>query len=281
MPTLQSLAQSRYDKLDVMVVDQSLDGATESAFRQTVGNDRRFRYVRSSTAGLSRARNELIALTDGDVVAFTDDDCVVAPDWIHRIVRSFDRRPNAGLVFGEVRAARHDPALGLVPVAIVPARRHVSSPWLKWRDRGIGANMALRRDVLRRVGGFDPILGAGAPLGAGEDFDMAYRVLRAGFEVLDVPDAVVVHHGFRNWEQVRRLMPASGLGAGAAYMKHLRLGDLAVLPTLVLEWTRCISWRRLMLLRRGSGVGLFMAFGRGLASSLGHDVDAISRVYIS
>jgi hypothetical protein len=64
-------------------------------------------------------------------------------------------------------------------------------------------------------------------------------------------------------------------------MKHVRLGDLAVLPTLLHGWAACISWRRLLTLRRGSGLGCFLGFAQGLTTSFRHRVDAHGRTYVA
>jgi hypothetical protein len=112
-----------------------------------------------------------------------------------------------------------------------------------------------------------------------EDGDMSYRVLKAGHHVLSGPDSWVMHHGFRDWREGRQLMRGTGIAVGAAYMKHLRLGDLAILPTLVYEWLICLSWRRLALLRPRSGVARFGAYALGMVRSFGYQVDCVSRTY--
>jgi hypothetical protein len=62
-------------------------------------------------------------------------------------------------------------------------------------------------------------------------------------------------------------------------MKHLRLGDLAILPTLIYEWFACVSWRRLALLRPRSGVARFGAYALGMVRSFGYQVDSVGRTY--
>jgi GT2 family glycosyltransferase len=109
---------------------------------------------------------------------------------------------------------------------------------------------------------------------------MTYRVLKAGYPVLDVRDAYIIHHGFRTWEQGATLMRGVGLGMGATYMKHLRLGDVAVIPTLLCQWIRCISWGRLIRLQRGSGLARFAFYATGMLSSFRYRIDRSRRIYI-
>lgn len=277
--TLQSIQRSAYQDFDVVIVDQSADDATERAVRSAVGSDSRFTYIRSYSTGLSRARNVGVDHARGPIVAFTDDDCEVPPEWLGLLVESFRQHADVGQICGAVLPGPFDAARGFIPDYRVTCRRKVASPWQKWREGGIGANMALRLDVLRAVGRFDEVLGAGSDLATCEDGDMTYRVLKAGYGVLELPDAYVVHHGFRTWAQGRPMMRRVGVGVAAAYMKHLRLGDLAILPTLLVEWARCVSWKRLLLLRRHSGLSRFLGYAQGMVASFRYGVDAQTRLY--
>jgi len=278
--TLESFLALDYDDYDVVIVDQSAAGGTAKAVRSVDAARGKLTYIRSSTTGLSAARNVAIAQACGQIIALTDDDCEVPADWLTRIVRHFRANPDVGQLCGEVRAAPHDPSVGFIPTFGVSRRRKISSPWLKWREGGIGANMAFREETLRAVGPFDELLGAGGALYSSEDRDITYRVLRAGYAVLDVSDVYVVHSGFRPWGEGRSLMHRAGLSMGAVYMKHLRLGDVAVLPTLVYEWWTSISWRRLLLFRPRTGVGRFLWYLRGLHASFRYDIDRRWRVYV-
>src|SRR5713226_3277827 len=72
-----ALATSGFD--EVILIDQSDGPATEEALSKI--QDPRFRYVRTPTRGVTIARNIGIELSKGTIIACTDDDCRVAPDW--------------------------------------------------------------------------------------------------------------------------------------------------------------------------------------------------------
>jgi glycosyltransferase involved in cell wall biosynthesis len=278
--TLQSLLTSTYTDFDVIIVDQSASDDTQHAIRDILDRDSRHLYIKSATHGSSVARNIALSHARGEIVAFTDDDCDVSPDWLTLITGCFAAHGDVAVICGEVRPAAHDAHAGFIPTYHISRTLKVSSPWLKWRESGISANMAFRRGALEGVGSFDEVLGAGCPLYSCEDKDLTYRMLRAGFAVLCVPEAYVIHRGFRNWREGQVLMRQSGMGVGAAFMKHLRLGDLAVLPTLGTEWIRCISWKNLLLFRRHSGMARFLWFARGMYRSFGYDIDRATRTYV-
>lgn len=110
---------------------------------------------------------------------------------------------------------------------------------------------------------------------------MTYRILRAGYSVINTPDAPVLHRGFQTFAQGKTLVRDTYLAISAAYMKHLRLGDLAILPTLLYLWAfQCISWKDLLLLRKRSGLGRFLYYGRGLIASFQYQIDRQRKVYL-
>ncbi|HEX8036114.1 MAG TPA: glycosyltransferase family A protein [Ktedonobacterales bacterium] len=279
---LASVAASECRAFDLLIVDQGSTDETEQSIRDlraTLPQFPRLMYIRSATAGASAAHNIAVSHATGDIIAFTDDDCEVLPQWLGHIVSYVETHPDVSQVCGAVLAGPYDPTRGFIPTYDARHERQVASPWLKWREGGIGANMAFRLDALRSVGPFDEMLGTGAPLHACLDGDMTYRMLKAGYTVATVPEICVIHHGFRTWDDGRVLMRNCGIGVAAAYTKHLRLGDVAVLPVLLLEWWRCISWRRLLLLRRHSGLRRSFAFMQGIALSFRYTIDRDSSTY--
>lgn len=279
--TLQSLVASTYEDFDVMIVDQSTADDTAQAIQAVTGEDARFSYLRSTSVGLAVARNLAIAQARGPIIAFTDDDCEVSPQWLAALVDIFQRNPDVGGVFGQVDAAPHDTTKGYIPTYEVHRFKRIASPWLKWREGGIGANMTFRQEALQAAGPFDEMLGAGGPLPSCEDGDMTYRILRAGYSVINTPDAPVLHRGFQTYTQGKTLVRGTYLAISAAYMKHLRLWDPAILPTLLYLWVfQCISWKDLLLLRKRSGLGRFLYYGRGLMESFHFQIDRHRKVYL-
>jgi GT2 family glycosyltransferase len=228
------------------------------------------------------ALNLAITQSRGPLLAFTDDDCVVSPQWLERLVAHFQQNPQVGEICGTVLAAEHDPALGHIPASGVLRNVRVTTSWFSWRVRVMGANMAFRRTSLQAVGPFDEMLGPGTTLLGGEDWDLSHRILKAGYSVINVPDAVVIHSGFRTYEQSRAEVRKTFESIGALYMKHLRLGDIAVVPAILNVWIfGCISWKRLLLLRKRNGLGRFAYFGSGLIVSFRYAIDRRRRVYLA
>jgi len=201
---LDALAATLGPDDELLVVDSA--GRTGATGRLCA--ERGVRVLRASEPGTSRARNAGWRATSAELVAFTDDDCLPAPDWAQVLRTALD---TADLVTGRVLPDRAVAA----PVSVLDD--------LRGRDLtvadlpGHGACCAVRRSLLARVGGFDERLGPGTPLRAAEDGDLFGRVLAAGGRGRYAPEAVVVHRQWRGRGAALRLSFSYGVGqAGAA-----------------------------------------------------------------
>src|SRR5690242_3334414 len=100
-----SVLANDYPAFDLTVIDQSTTDATEAALKPLVSTDSRLRYFHVNESGLSRAYNTAIRRTSGEILAFTDDDCIVPRDWLAAIVRAFAADGEADLLYGRVLPA--------------------------------------------------------------------------------------------------------------------------------------------------------------------------------
>lgn len=197
-----------------------VDSASATDATRRVAASAGVRYLRCDVAGASLARNAGVAAASHDVVAFTDDDCCPQPGWAAALERMFERDATLGWVTGAVNASGAD---GSLSTEEVPA-----GPWTGSRDPmrfGHGANWACRRDAFAAVGGFDEVMGPGAPLLAAEDQDLFWRLLRAGWAGDHAHDAEVRHPAWRDRTMMLRVEWTYGVGTGALTAKATRLGD--------------------------------------------------------
>jgi hypothetical protein len=284
-PLLESLKSLEHDSFEVIVVDQSTDDETKLAYYGAVRDDKRFSYIASRKIGKPLACNLAVARATGSIIAFTDDDCVARSDWLSGIERAFATHPGVGVICGGVVAGEYDPDKGYIPV-FTPTRARVHrSRWALYRVSMslMGANIAFGADALRAVGGFDEAVGPGAPFRSGDDYDIVYRLLRAGHALLVLPGSAIVHYGFRaHGVEMQALTRDCSLGHGAVGMKYLRLADPAILPALTV-WLvgDTIQWANLVRLRGPTGLGRLLAFATGMAHGFRHPLDRTSRTYAS
>jgi GT2 family glycosyltransferase len=261
LPSLLALTPG---EAEILVVDQSAGDATRRLAQPVPGA----RYLRSAP-GLSRGRNLALEAASAPLLAFTDDDVEFGPGWPGGICEGFARDGRIGVVCG----------LGLSSAGeTLPHRPPGSYAWpMNPFGLGHGFNFAVRLEAVAEVGGFDERLGAGTEFGSGEDSDMLYRMLRAGWTVLSHEGITVVHHTWRHGRDERRLHTGYGMGAGAQTAKHVRRGDATAGRFAIEEVARHAATvarglakrrRRDVLLQLAWTKGLLIGFTRGLARRL-------------
>lgn len=281
VPTVRSILRPDSACLELLVVDQSEDGATEAALRP-FRRDKRLRYIRSQTRGKGAALNVGLHEARGDIVLITDDDCDASEGWELPHARVFARLPRVAVTFGSVLAVEHDQSTGFIPAYVSPKDRLCRNVWDKLTARGIGANMAVRREVALAIGGFDPALGPGARFPACVDGDMALRSLLAGHHVYELRESRVYHRGFRDWAEGRALTRNAWTGIGAAYVKPLRCGRWDALPVFLYEFlagTLLPFLGAVVAFRRHKGWLRVISFLRGAAAGWRTPVDREKILY--
>jgi len=281
--TLDSVFANGYRELEVVVVDQSDGRETEIAVKRFSGRPD-FRYVRSETRGSSAGRNVGIARVSRELIALTDDDCLVRSDWLKNIANAFKQDSRVAVVFGRVEA----PA-GL-DESFVVTTYEPSGPLLarglasKHLVEGIAGCMAVRRSVWCALGGFDELMGVGAPFLAGEETDFTVRTLTAGHFISEDPAIRVVHTGGLPSLDVPALVDRYWFGTGAAFGKSLKNRPIAtamVLLRMAVRWAFAkppvVSILGDQLHRRRR----LREFLRGLATGVSRPVDPLDGHFIA
>jgi glycosyltransferase involved in cell wall biosynthesis len=147
------------------------------------------------TPGKSAVLNRSLVIATGEIVAFLDDDVLVADTWLEAVAGFFEKNPNYDVAQGAVlipAEESQDPAIRQL------LRRYRTIPHLEL-NRSVrevrllnGSNFAARRAIFARIGSFDERLGPGAS-GTSEDVELAQRILKAGMKIAGMSEAVVYH----------------------------------------------------------------------------------------
>ena len=181
---------------EIIVVDNnSSDRTREVVATLMERGETRLRYIFEGRQGLAHARNAGIAAAVAPIVAFTDDDVRVAPNWIAEMKRAFDEHPEIDSVAGMIlpRWPSEPPAWltrehWVGPLAL---QEYGPLPFYVNSERPVslaGANLAFRRSVFSRIGTFAPALSQG---GDHSDTEMLIRLFRSDLQSMYVPSILV------------------------------------------------------------------------------------------
>ena len=180
------------------------------------------RYIHCARIGLGAARDNGWRHARGRIVAFTDDDCYPAPDFVDRVAEVFAEHPDTGCLGG--RILLHNPDHAHVTIKESDTVE-TFAPCRYLKPAAIhGANMAIPRRILEEVGGLDPELGAGTPFPC-EDIDVITAVLWAGHPARYDPRPTVRHDHGRSEADRPALMRSYDRGRGAHYAKYAARQD--------------------------------------------------------
>ncbi len=219
LQTIRSLVFDRPWEL-ILVDNGSVDetAAVISEFASTTSVP--VQYVYELKPGLGNGHNSGVKRARGEILAFTDDDCYPAPDYLENLWRAFGNEL-VGYLTG--RILLHDPDDYPITIneATTPTTFHPGSYLVAGSFQG--ANMAFRRQVLRDINGFDPLFGPGAPFNT-EDVDAAARASDRGWLGQYCPEVLIRHHHGRKFSDIPALRKSYAIGRGGYEMKLLLKG---------------------------------------------------------
>ena len=200
---LTSLTRLAYSNVEILVVDNA-PGTNET--RKLVQSEfPDFRYVVEPRPGLDWARNRAIDEAHGEILAYTDDDVSVDPLWVCALVKVFQDDPLVMAVTGLVAPYEMETQAQVLFERYGGFGRGFKRTWyhVDFTSRkdsflhigagrfGTGANMAYRRAVFGKIGGFDPALDVGTVTNGGGDIEMFFRVLEEGHILVYEPAALI------------------------------------------------------------------------------------------
>jgi GT2 family glycosyltransferase len=184
---IRSLLALRYpsELLELRVVDNGSHDGTATTLRHYEGQ---ITVLSERERGAGAARNTGLRGSDAEVVAFTDADCVVDPEWLSQLVAPLTD-PRVAIAGGTIKALPPASAVERYGELIHDHQRAIEEfepPY------AITMNWASRSDVMRSLGGFDNTFRRG------QDVDLSYRAVQAGYRLAFAPGAVVYHRNERN-----------------------------------------------------------------------------------
>ncbi|MBD2205069.1 glycosyltransferase [Calothrix sp. FACHB-1219] len=192
---LQALENQTYSKdlYEVIVVDN----ASQEDIKSVVSQFSQAKFAYEATPSSYAARNKGISLAKGEILAFTDADCIPESDWIEKGVTSLTNTPNCGLVGGRIDIFFRNPEQP-TPVELYDsiALKFTQESDVKNQHFSATANLFTFKHVIDTVGGFD------ATLKSGGDREWGERVFQAGYKQVYADDACIKHPARYSFSQL-------------------------------------------------------------------------------
>ena len=230
------------DCREVLVVDNGSTDGTASLIKA-----RPVTYLSEPEPGVSNARNRGIAESTGDILAFVDADCLVEPQWLTELVRPFED-PEVGAVAGDLQ---HVPPT-------TPAERQAARLLGNWQQFAfnsdpaypITANAAYRREVIDRIGPFDP------HMTRAQDVELGLRFQeRSGRRLAYAEQATARHRNRSTQLGFFRQQLGWAYGAGLVGAKFEAMGGHPVKPPRIREISRTARGLGIVLTAKARGRG--------------------------
>ena len=221
---LHALDRVDYPDYEIVFVDDgSTDNSQEVVAAWEQSREKRraqgaklpdFQNIRQQNMGLSYARNAGAAAATGEIIAYTDSDCMADPDWLYYLVGTLLSGDYAGVGGPNVSP----PAQDWIQACVAAAPGGPSHVLLTdvVAEHIPGCNMAFHRWAFNQVGGFDPDYRK-----AGDDVDFCWRLQQGGQVIAFSPAAVVWHYRRFTLQAFRKQQEGYGEAESMLRFKHL------------------------------------------------------------
>jgi glycosyltransferase involved in cell wall biosynthesis len=230
---LDSLSQQEYPDYEVVVVDNAPTSDFLARLLSSRTSKARLRRIVEPRPGAASARNAGWRTATGEIVAFIDDDEIADPYWLAELARGFRARRDVKGVTGMIlpvaldtqeqdwfeQAGGHVKGRGFTPAEFDVSSHAAQHPLYPLPPFGATGNMAIDREILSELGGFDVALGPGTLTRGGEDIAWLCDFMLAGNTLVYQPSALVRHHHHESWSGIANQFYGYGMGLTAFYTR--------------------------------------------------------------
>ncbi|MBE2220043.1 MAG: glycosyltransferase family 2 protein [Anaerolineae bacterium] len=191
---LHALENQTYptERYEIIVVDNGSDEPPLSVISQHPHSQ----LVVETKPGSYAARNKGLTMAKGEVIAFTDSDCLPQVDWLEKGENALLHHDNIGVVAGQVNLFAADPNAPTVAEIYEQLSAFPIENFVKFWHFGVTANLFTRRKLIEAVGEFNSTLKSGG------DLEWGRRVYAAGYEIFYGADVIVNHPALNNTKAI-------------------------------------------------------------------------------
>lgn len=183
-----SLLNQNFEDYEIIVVDDGSSDGTEQMVESLQQTHSNLKYLKQKNRGPGIARNYGVENSEGDIVVFTDDDCIADEPWLKTMVNSFNGNSYLGIVGGGYVTPKEKGIIGLWQGCNV--KHGIKDGRLKNPSFFEANNLAILKQAYLEVGGFCPVFG---PKDGSEDFNLCYQILKSGYGSMFNDSAKIQH----------------------------------------------------------------------------------------
>jgi glycosyltransferase involved in cell wall biosynthesis len=223
---LLSILKNSFIDYEVLILDQSKNNLSERCVASF--HNKRIRYVKLNFLGKSKALNQGAALSKGNILVFTDDDCIADPKWLDSINNFYLNHPTVSGVFGKTLPYQPKKHRNLICPATFQKNNELftSNPKdIFYTTLGQGNNMSYRKNMFLNLRGMNEKFGPGAIISTAEDCQFIYHALINKYILAYHPKILMYHDRWISYTEERLLQATYTLGICACvsnYIIHFR-----------------------------------------------------------
>jgi len=204
------LKQNFKSDYEVIMVDDGSNDQTEKIIKKY----KRIKYIFQKNAGPAKARNNGWKNSSGEIVVFTDSDCVPEKDWLCQMVKPFENDGKIGAVGGAYEETVNDNS----------KLANLIGEEIKFRYKNIGQytdahgaySLAVRKEILKEISGFNETY----PVATAEDWDLCYKITKLGYKIFFNKKAHTGHHHPSNLKKYLKTQFRHGFYRMKLYKDH-------------------------------------------------------------
>lgn len=198
------------DQYEIIIVD---NGSNDDTINRLTEYGKYITVLHEPKKGSYIARNTGINICKGDIIAFTDSDCIADKNWLKELYIMFTSK-DIGCVVGSVR-----PHPGKSLVEIYSRNKDILSQqtvlYSNYLPYGQTANVAFRKEVFSKIGNFDEKLGSGG------DADISWRMqIKTTYKLVYNPESIIEHHHRTTFNGLFKQQFRYGFGRIWLYKKY-------------------------------------------------------------
>src|SRR3989338_6080637 len=231
---LDSILANTLLPFEILVIDQSEFPDSKEIVRKLGGRTLPVIHMENHLRGVSSSKNLGIKYSHGNIIAFTDDDCIASKNWIKNAVKEFSMNQKIHCIVGRVL---HQSTMDESMVSEDGMEGQLFHDRVNpWEIGPSGGNLFIRKTVFDKIGIFDPLFGPGEIFKSAEDADIIYRIFKAKIVIKFSPSVVIAHNRPRSGEANDERIFHYGTGLGAFALKHVSFNDLLPLRIFLIRF---------------------------------------------